>query len=241
MIAIGSEAIFLFETSRRLSQELFKSQEAERRRLASEIHDTPLQTLGFVKSELHHIASDLEQESPEVAERLLYQVDYLQKTITELRNVCTGLHPVIISKGFQVIATGLAHEFQRQHGLTVEVMLEAGVPDETDECSLEAATAVFYVLRESLNNIVKHAQAQKACIQMNFRDGNLTLVVADDGIGGLQSPLSHSDLLKGGRIGLANMLERAEWVSGRLSICPNLPQGTRVVLEIPLSVNGTMG
>jgi signal transduction histidine kinase len=75
MIAIGSEAIFLFETSRRLSQELFKSQEAERRRLASEIHDNPLQTLGFVKSELHHIASGLEQESPEVAERLLHQVD----------------------------------------------------------------------------------------------------------------------------------------------------------------------
>jgi signal transduction histidine kinase len=237
MIAIGSEAIFLFETSRRLSKELFKSQEAERLKLVSEIHDNPLQTLGFVKGKLHNLANDLEPESPEVAGILVEQIEYLQETIAELRNVCAGLHPAIISKGFQMIATGLAQEFRRQHNLEIEVMLDSRVPDETTERNLEAARAVFYILREALNNIVKHAGTEEACIEMNFDNSRLTMMITDNGAGSLRSPLSYSELIKGGHFGLANMLERADGVNGQLTFQPNLPQGTRVVLEVPLAIS----
>lgn len=240
MLAIGSEAIFLFETSRELSKQLFKSQEAERLKLASEIHDNPLQTLGFVRGKLHNLANELELESPEVAGILLEQTEYLQKTIAELRNVCAGLHPAIISKGFQMIATGLAQEFRRQHDLDIEVMLDSRVPDETTESNLEAARAVFYILREALNNIVKHAGADKACIEMNFDNGKLSMMITDDGVGGLQNPLSYSELIKGGHFGLANMLERADGVNGQLAFQPNLPQGTCVVLEVPIALSNTI-
>jgi signal transduction histidine kinase len=236
MIAIGSEAIFLFEASRRLSQELLKTQEAERRRLASEIHDNPLQTLGFVKREMHRIAGDIEEPSPAAARDLLVQAEYLQETIIELRNVCTGLYPAVIDKGFQMIATALANEFGRQHGLLVVLNVDRRVPDETSEADSEAATALFYVLREALNNVVKHAQVDEACVEMDYRNGFLSLVVSDNGVGGYPPSQSRSDLLKGGKIGIVNMYERAESVGGRLNIEPNEPQGTRVLLEMPLSM-----
>jgi signal transduction histidine kinase len=236
MLAIGSEAIFLFEASRRLSQELLKTQEAERRRLASEIHDNPLQTLGFVKREMHRIVGDIENSSPASARDLLVQTDYLQETITELRNVCAGLYPAVIDKGFQMIATAVVDEFRRQHGLPVVLNISPGVPDETSETDSETATALFYVLHEALNNVVKHSQANEAYVAMECGNGLLSLTVSDEGIGGFSSSLSRSGLLKGGRIGIVNMFERAESVGGRLTIEANQPKGTKVFLEIPLSV-----
>lgn len=233
MIAVGSEAIFLFETSRQLSLQLISAQEQERQRLAKNIHDNPLQTLAFVTSEIGRIARQLDEvEGTVFAEQLRRQIQYLQDTQDELRDVCAGLYPQLIEKGFKIIAQGLAREFSEKHDFTVDLRLI--LPDQCDG-KLQAYTAVYYIIREALNNVVKHAQTNAACIEMSRQNGHLLTQVSDKGIGSVLPNLSRNDLLKAKHLGVIGMYERAELVAGTLRIEPNLPQGTKIILMVPIT------
>lgn len=233
MIAVGSEAIFLFETSRQLSLQLISAQEQERQRLAKNIHDNPLQTLAFVTSEIGRIARQLDEiEGTVFAAELRKQIQYLQDTQDELRDVCAGLYPQLIEKGFRIIAQGLAKEFSEKHDFTVDTRLM--LPEQCDG-NLKACTAVYYIIREALNNVVKHAQINTACIEMSRQNGNLITQVSDRGIGSVLPNLSRNDLLRARHLGIIGMYERAELAAGTLRIEPNRPQGTRIILTVPIT------
>lgn len=237
MIAIGSEAIFLFEAARQLSLQLLSAQEAERKRLASQIHDDPLQVLVFINNELRHIARNVVEREPEIGQRLMVQSESLQSTIARLRDFCTGLYPPVIGQGFEMIAQQLAYDFTDQFGLNVELNLQ--IPDNvTDALDIDVATAVYYILREALNNVVKHARIDRACVEMIHAGDRFILIVADEGVGSQLPSMSRTDLFRGRNLGVVNMFERAELVGGALLIEHNWPQGTKIVFEVPLDKVG---
>lgn len=230
MIAVGSEAITLFEASRKLSLELLGSREDERRHMASDIHDGPVQRLVFLTQNIRNIRHKAELP-PAVSEQLKGEVDELQDIVMELREICAGLYPSFIDQGVKVIAETLTQTFTEEHNLHITLLApewdDAMVPP-------KLCRTVYKVLLESLTNVVKHAQTQDVCIELDYTDSHVLLSVADNGVG-CQLPIySVSELIRSFHTGIVGMFEWADLVNGSLSIQQNEPRGTVVRLEIPL-------
>ena len=233
MIAVGSEAIFLFNASRRLSAEIVKTREKERKALASDIHDEPLQNITFVTQTLRQIVHIDQSCLPATGEKLKKQVVILDDTMNHLRNICTGLFPPILEYGLGPAVEDVVGRFERQYNLTVH--LDIRVPAELPENrSVEMATAVYRVLTEALNNVVKHAQTHEAEVKLWVEGSSLRLEVHDCGVGLGDTDVSVSEMVRRQHLGLVGMFEYADLVQGCLTLTNHQPQGTAVTLEIPL-------
>lgn len=231
MIAVGSEAILLFEASRKLSLQLLSAQEVERKNLATQIHDRPLQTITFVHHSLRKVLADPTNCKPEAAETLTAQGKNLQETIVELREICAGLYPPVIEQGLGLVVEEVTLHFEDKFGLEIEAEIDLPIDAPSPP---KIATAVYRILTESLNNVVKHSQTHHANVNLLCRNANLSLMVADQGVGSNLPSLSITELTRRQHLGIRGMFEWASLVNGSLSIENNQPQGTKVVLEIPL-------
>ena len=230
MIAVGSEAISLFDASRKLSLELLSSREDERRSIASEIHDGPVQELVFLTQEVRNIVHKSNLQ-PDISQKLTEQAAQLQGIVVQLRDVCTGLYPPFIDQGVKFIVEALAHKFLSEHGLNIEIKS----PDFDDSMlPQKVCRTVYRVLLESLTNVVKHAQTKNVEIELDYTGAQVFLSISDDGIGCSLQDRSVSELIRQSHTGVVGMFEWAELVSGSLSIQQNKPSGTIVILEVPL-------
>jgi signal transduction histidine kinase len=230
IIAVGSEAIFLFEASRKLSLQLLSAQETERKNLAVQIHDRPLQMITFAHHSLRRILTNPANCRPEAAEILAEQSESLQQAMNELRQICAGLYPPAIDQGLDLVILEVASHFEQLFGLQIDRAI-ALAPDTPS--SPEIATVVYRVLTEALNNVVKHSQTCQASIRLRCLNDRLLLVVADQGVGSSMPLLSIAELTRRQHMGIRGMQEWARLVKGKLSFEPNRPQGTKVILEIP--------
>jgi signal transduction histidine kinase len=227
MLAIASDAILLFEFAENRSVEVLRAREIERRRLASRIHDSPLQTLTLIKNDLLSVATSIRSFDPRSAEILEAKVDFLADTSDELRAICVGLNPPAIDQGLGFVAEDLASRFGRQYALQVRLNLD--LPLNCDE-SNELAKAVYHIIQESLNNIVKHSGTNEAEISMFVDNSSLRLDIVDHG----QGTTLVEEAAPKQKLGLQNMIEWARYAGGQLSIEPNCPNGTRVAFVAPL-------
>lgn len=232
IVAVSSEAIYLFEASRRHSLQLLAAQDTERKRLASMLHDSPLQTMVFMTHKIHAVASDACACKAEAAASLQEQVVMLQQTMNEIREICVGLYPPIIEMGSELVVGDVCRQFELEYGLPIEV--EVDLEPTFRDCE-EWATAVYRVLVEALNNVLKHALATRVVVSLYDEDGWLHLVVADDGQGAALADLSLSDLIRRQHLGVVGMVEWAKQSGGKLLFEENWPKGMRVRLQIPLS------
>lgn len=232
MIAVGSEAITLFEASRKLSLELLNSKEEERRQLAGNIHDGPLQNLVFVTQSLRDMVRDYDCPQMLTAQ-LTEKTTHLQNIIVELREVCVGLYPPFIEQGLKFITQTLTQKFEDEHGLQIELCTP---PFDDALLSPKVARTVYHVLLESLTNVTKHAQTKEVMITLDYTEELVSLSIVDRGVGFNASAHSLSELMRHLHTGVIGMFEWAEMVNGTLSIEQNKLQGTSVILQIPLLV-----
>lgn len=230
LLAIGTQAIMLFEASKELSLALLSVQEDERMRIRSKLHDQSIQMLGQIHNNLRESAETI--TDPRLRQQILTDTDSLHTSIIELREICTQLYPATVDHGFKYIALELAEQFETEHQLAV--MLDLKLPRSSPIGSQRIFRAVYQVLLESLQNIVKHANVSEAFVTMTQSDDRFVMSVVDHGVGGMNPRLSQSRLLRQKRIGVINMYEWATSVGGRLLIEESFPRGTQIQLEIPL-------
>lgn len=230
MIAVGSEAISLFEASRKLSLELLSSREDERRHIVSNIHDGPMQSLIFITQGIRDIIHDSDCQ-PQMSLQLSEKATRLQSVIVELRETCAGLYPPFIDQGVKFVAETLTQRFRDEHNLNIQ--LTTPVLDDP-MLSSKVSRTVYRVLLESLTNVVKHAQANNVCVDLDYTDDQVILSVTDDGVGCVLPNYSVSELIRSWHIGVVGMFEWAELVNGSLSLQQHEPHGTKVVLQIPI-------
>lgn len=231
MLAIGAEAVLLFETTHRRPLEVLRAQEFDRSRLASQVHNGPVQALTFIIYSLQNIHENERGLAPEAAVRLQENIGDIQEIIYELRQICIGLYPLALKQGLEFIVEDLAAHFRQTYGLSMalDVRLPAGF-----DTNLEVANAVYHILQESLNNVVKHAGTKVVQISVWVQLESLWMVVADEGKGASVAGLSLSELSRQKYFGIHGMAIWAEMVGGHLSVESNWPSGTRVVLRLPV-------
>ncbi len=206
---------------RAYAADLLTVQEDERRRLALDLHDDPVQTL------IHHVRK-LKQlgDDPRLASDLVPLVREGGHLATEvvdvLRTVIRGLRPPMLDDlGVVAALRQLVAECDARQGLSVRLRVNG----DQIRLSPENELTVYRVAQESLSNVVHHADATRALVDLQFGE-QVVLTVSDDGCGipatGTMSASS------GGHLGLIGMRERVNLVGGSLEIKANTPHGTVV-------------
>jgi signal transduction histidine kinase len=211
-----------------LTSELFLIEERERRKLASDLHDSISQSLSLSMLELSSLAKvKAVEEIKDQASRIRKRLD---QTLQSTRNMTYQLcPPLLYQAGLGAAITQLGEEFQGHHGFVVDFN-ESGEPDSLAE---EHRYFLFRATRELLVNITKHAQASHVDISLTWETNAIRIKVSDDGIGfNRQTTRNHSS--DQGGYGLFGLSERATRMGGELHIQSIPKHGTVVNLTIPL-------
>ncbi|HEY6015375.1 MAG TPA: histidine kinase [Gaiellaceae bacterium] len=197
---------------------IVEASDAERRRLERNLHDGAQQRLVALSVGLR-LAQAKIRDAPQDAEELLaVAAEELSEALVELREIAQGLHPAVLTE------RGLDAALEVLTARTpLPVSLEVDLPERLPE-PVEAAA--YYVVSESLANVVKHAQADRAAVRVGRVNGSVVVEVEDDGAGGAD--------LDGGS-GLCGLRDRVETLAGRLAVESSAGRGTLVQAEIPLS------
>ena len=214
------------ETARReASRTALAAQEAERLRVARELHDEIGQSLTAVTIQADQAADG----DPERASQTLRCVaDAVRDSLDEVRRIARELRPEALDDlGLVNALIALCRRVDAQGGLLVRRDLQGKLPP----LSREVELVIYRIAQEALTNALRHSNARSATVSLKADAGTLTLQVADDGEG-------MPDQLPGGTAGIAGMRERALLVGGRLSIQSRPDQGTEVRFTIPVDQEG---
>jgi two-component system, NarL family, sensor histidine kinase DevS len=208
-------------TAERLRQSLM-SAERERARWARELHDSVLQGLGSRRVSLSSAlkSGDSERLSSAVEEAL----EEMARDIDDLRALISELRPATLD---QLGLVAALEDLGERVGQGAEIELTADLEIDADRLDSELETAVYRLVQEALNNVVKHAAAGSVQLQVRCAPKRLDLLVSDDGQG-FDLTGDHSGF------GLAGMRERVELAGGELRIESSPGAGTRVMASVPL-------
>lgn len=198
---------------------MLSAQEAERRRIAQELHDEVGQTLTAVLLELKAVADRL----PEASRRELREVqETTRDSLDEIRRIARRLRPGLLEdRGLAAAIKSLVDDIPRSAGLTVRAQVDPNLPD----LSHDAELVIYRVAQESVTNTVRHAAASTLLLSLRRTADGVTLRVTDDGVG-------IDDAREGS--GIHGMRERALLVGATFSIAPAAGGGTEVTLHVPL-------
>ena len=213
-----NEMLERLETERRDSaRRAVGAQEAERRRLARELHDELGQSLTGVLLQI-----DQAIRTPETAD-LEEAREGARRSLEDVRRIARNLRPdTLVELGLASALNALATRFTRQSGVPVDRRLEADLPALGEDVEV----VLYRVAQEALTNVARHADARQVTLALSHADGTVTLTVDDDGSG---IPAYVGDEARG----ITGMRERALLVHGRLRVGQAPTKGTRVRLEVP--------
>jgi signal transduction histidine kinase len=216
------------ERLRALSARLAEVAEAERQRLARELHDQVGQNLTALGINLNIVRSQLPEEAAaSVRSRLADSLSLVEQTTERIRDLMADLRPPVLDDyGLVAAMHWYGEQFTERTGIAVAVQGEEPAP----RLAARVENALFRIAQEALTNAAKHARATQVAVSMEVERGTLRLVVADDGIGFDLERLAEPDGSRGW--GLLSMTERAEAVGGHCRIETGPGQGTQVIVEV---------
>ena len=203
-----------------------RAQEEERLRLARELHDDTVQSLIALGQRLERAQK---AASPETTSRA--QLEELRQVthglVRDLRRLIGDLRPTYLDDLGLVPALEMLSG-PGGHGPQVELIVNG----EPRRLSPDLELAVYRIVQAALKNVEQHAQAQHATLQLDFEQGAVRVIVADDGVG-FEVPNSPDELAREGHFGLLGMRERALLFGGWLAVTSQPGQGTRVEAYLP--------
>jgi len=200
---------------------LLTVQEDERRTLAQDLHDDPVQTLTYLVRMLE-LLSDDPRLPPDLAPLVLRDGELAAEVVDALRTVIHGLRPPVLDDlGVVAALRQLVTEVRSRHGMVIRLQVSGDQVRLSDRCEL----TLYRVAQEALSNVVHHAQATHARVDLHFGE-QVVLTVADDGRGIPASGIIAAG--SGGGLGLIGMRERVNLIGGSLEVRSRKPHGTLV-------------
>ncbi len=208
-------------------------QEEERRHIAQELHDGPVQALIYLCRQIDVVEARTgltRDHGSQLSELRVIAED----TVSELRSIAKGLRPSVLddlglvaSINQTLSEAGERHHFETTFGVTGQ---ERRLPPPVE-------LALFRIAQEAISNVERHAGARRVAVGLNFEEGGLRLLVRDDGVG-FELPKGPKDG-NSESLGLPGMNERAHLIGSRLVIHTDLGAGTTVDVWVPATVLAT--
>ncbi|SNS69107.1 Histidine kinase-, DNA gyrase B-, and HSP90-like ATPase [Noviherbaspirillum humi] len=218
------------EELRQLASYQDRIKEEERKRIAREIHDELGQNLLALRIDVSMLHSRTKESHPKLNRRVQAMLEQIDSTMKSMRAIINNLRPVVLDLGLNAAIEWQVKEFQRRSGIPCTLSMDE------EELVLDdnRATALFRILQESLNNILRHAQATRAWVELLEDGSTLSMKIADNGIG-----MQMVNRKKTNSFGLVGMKERIANLGGDLVIDSAENQGTAIRVTIPFNTAGT--
>ncbi len=204
-----------------LSSQLLVAQEAERRRLAGEVHDAIGHGLINMKHLIESLGTWIKKEGPEEeSKRLEIFTSILDNTIAEVRRMQQDLRPSMLEDlGLLVTIGWLCRKFGEAHS---DIRIDRNINIEEKEVPASLKLVIFRILQEALNNVAKHSKASLVRLSLNKARKEIELTISDNGQGfDVKETPRHG-------LGLVSMRERAELSNGSFAIESVKGKGTTV-------------
>ena len=225
------------EQLRSLTHRVVQVQEAERGRVALELHGHITQLLCAVLVRSQTLADKLPAGDGLARKEAIKLREMLGQAASEVERISRHLRPSVLDElGLVAVLRDTSTEFAKRMGVALElecVKLTARLPADVE--------LTFYrILQEALRNVEQHARARHVSVRLTKQGGGVQLVIQDDGIG--FDPKKNYPTTQNGKggLGLLSMRERASYVGGVLNIKSTPGKGTTIQAEIPLA-NGARG
>jgi signal transduction histidine kinase len=206
-----------------------RGQEDERSRLARELHDETVQALIALDQRTQMIERITKRDPQAAAVKLGELREMTAGTIAEVRRVIGNLRPIYLEDLGLVPAIEM---LTRSLNETAELNATLTIAGEIQRLAPERELALYRIVQEALNNVVKHAQAQHVEVKLSYSD-QLLVLIHDDGRG-FELPDRADALSEQGHFGLIGMRERAELIGGQLTIQSSAGAGTLIEVQVPL-------
>lgn len=211
-----------------LSHRLLEIQETERRQIARELHDEIGQVLTATKINLQSLKRYPEPAT--ITDRLSESIGIVERALGQVRSLSLELRPPLLDDlGLAAALRWLADQHAHRTGLRVE--FRSSAVDARFDAALE--TACFRVAQEALNNVVKHAGARHATVELQTQSDGLHLLLSDDGTG-FDVLAARLRAAHGASLGLLGMEERATLAGGGIEWRSTPGKGTEVHAWFPL-------
>lgn len=220
-----TERRYAEETIRALLNDVLTAQEAERRRIARELHDDTAQTLASLLVGLR--AVEASQDLPAALRAAVTLRALVAAALEGVQRMARGLRPSVLDDlGLEDALDRLGIEVSRTQGVVVDVHATGRRLPRLPE-PLEIA--LYRMAQEALANAVKHAAPKAVSIVLHRNPTEVRLVIEDDGKG-----FDASQALSVGRLGLVGMRERAHLVGGSMTLESSRGNGTTICISVPL-------
>lgn len=218
------------EMLRALSHHIVQAQEAERGRVALELHDHITQLLCAILIRSKTLAAKLSTGNPTTRKEALKLSEMLGETAEEVERISRGLRPGVLElMGLVAVLRDTSADFTERTGVPHKL----DCAQLTSRLSADIELALYRILQEALKNVEKHASARHVMVRLTKRSNIVQLVIADDG-NGFDSERPLGGKIQKSGLGLIAMRERATYVGGTLKVKSNCRSGTEIEIRIPL-------
>ncbi len=214
------------EAARSLSGRLIHAQEAERTRLARELHDDLSQSLALLSIELDMFARNPPAANGEVSERMRDLSGQVKILSSSVHRISHELHPAKLEQlGLVAALRGFCREIAEARNIAIELETR----DVPRDLPIDIALCFYRIVQEGLQNVIKHSGCAAAKVELTPNDNELYLIVSDQGCGfDSIAATNHSSL------GLVSMRERVRLVRGQISIESRKGEGTQIKVRVPI-------
>ncbi len=215
------------EELRTLSKAANEALEAERTRVARELHDELGQQLTAMKIDVASLERALAVERPDLQTRCVHLRGLIDQTVASTRRIAADLRPLMLDDlGLGAALEWLTQNTSQRTGIGVRLAVDQAL----SEVPEPHASAIFRIVQESLTNVARHAKASMVEVEVRAADSHALVTVRDNGKG-----IATADQSKAGSFGLLGIKERARLIGGHASIENHPGGGTVIKARLPLA------
>ena len=208
---------------------LMENQEAERKRISGELHDSVGQNILLIKNRAHFGVQGV-QDLPSAHLQLNEIATLAADTLNQVREISHNLRPLHLDRLGLTQAIYMLLD-QVEHNSTIKIT--SSINEIDNRVPKESEVNIFRIVQECLNNILKHAQAKNVTVTVTLEPEYIQIIIQDDGVGFDFDQKQR--LTKNYGMGLSGLSERAKIIGGNLTIESSPGNGTKVLLKIPVS------
>ena len=210
-----------------MSSQVLTAHEAERRRIARELHDDTAQALASILVRLRLL--ERSTNDTEVLQNVEELRDLTSGALDSVRRMAMDLRPAALDDLGLVPAL---HAYAEKYSRSWPVNVTVSVDGLTRRLPADVELVLYRVVQEALTNIAKHASTTSAAVSLGRRHNEVTLTIVDDGLG---FDLNDEPQSNGSRLGLFGMRERLALVGGEIQVESARGKGTRITARVPLA------
>ncbi|HEY0846482.1 MAG TPA: CHASE domain-containing protein [Noviherbaspirillum sp.] len=216
------------ELLRELTAHQDRVKEAERKRIAREIHDELGQTLLALRIDVSMLDARTAKSHPRLNEKVRGALHQIDATVKTIRTIINNLRPAVLDLGLTAAIEWQVSEFRRRSGIACDLFMgeKEFVVDDA------RATSLFRILQESLTNVIRHANASHVVIELYQEDNRLVMKITDNGVGIYPDSRKNAN-----SFGLVGVEERIHALGGEFQISSAPGKGTTLTVYIPLDIS----